>query len=109
MLDGGGDSFRFTVSQATWDWINSDYPNFLPGETSIMEELPDAVMAEIPPSRLPQMRMDYGCPEGENISVMVTCGSCDNDRAIMSMEWGKYVDLKQPSEGYAGIYEGYVY
>jgi len=94
ILEGGGDVERFVVGEATWNWINSDAPDF--GSTHSADEvISDKVRAE--------------AMNGEAVpeKVRVTSGSYDNDRAIHASCWSKSVASGRGT--FEDIYSGAIY
>ena len=95
-LEGGGDTYYFVVGQATWDWINSDWPEF--DDSCCVDETVSAeVIAEAT-----ELSPDF------DTTVRVTSGSCDNDRAMHLFGLFK-THHKYPRGEYEDCYEGCIY
>lgn len=93
-----GDHAYFVVGPATYEWIRSERPKaFDKGKTLVYETVPKEVIAEA-------TNLDEETPK----RVGVTCGSCENDRAIHAMSMFKV--RKTPPKGeFDGYYEGVIY
>ena len=93
ILSGGSDVERYHIGEATWNWINSDPPDFK--NHSFTEKVPDDVRAEASkPDKIPE-------------TVCVTSGSYDNDRAIFASIWSKSVTTGRGT--FEDVYEGCIY
>lgn len=78
-LSGGGDDQKKLVDKETWDWINSPRPNF--GDTNSFYEL-DTIPASTRERLVKQHDENKWEGDGDFDGVMVTTGSCENDRAL---------------------------
>lgn len=73
VLQGQGDEYAAIVDKETWDWINSDVPEYAIGKSSWSERatMPQRVREAIDKAN-----------EADPEDPQMTCGSFDNDRAM---------------------------
>lgn len=93
-LSGGGDTDRFVVGEATWNWINQDPPDF--DQTHSFDE----VISD-------EVRAEAAKPDEVPATVRVTSGSYDNDRALHASCWSKSV--KSGKGTFEDVYDGVIY
>ena len=93
-LQGVGESAYLLVVPAAWDWLLSPRPDFRKS-SHLSETVPTAVIEE----------------SGGKMSntVIVTAGSCENDRAIALMEGFEAHDEHPKCLEIADCWEGAIY
>lgn len=103
----GGDTIRFIVGQAGWDYINQDYPNFPPGKFSVDEKVPDDCVLEMDKKKVKEYRA-FGVEYLPEICT-VTTGSWDNDRALHLSGLYKNYDRYPRGKTFEDEYNGCIY